>query len=99
MAVCTPVTVVPTSLATVAIDTFITELSRIIRNCPADSVSKAIPALLVRSPLPLFTSGCSAPAISVFQHSPVRQASLALGQGSPPKLRGRGCSATSAGFG
>src|SRR5215210_5185890 len=34
-----PVTVVPTSLATVAIDTFITELSSVIRNCPAASVS------------------------------------------------------------
>ena len=34
-----PVTVVPTSLATVAIDTFITELSSVIRNWPAASVS------------------------------------------------------------
>src|SRR3954464_5138009 len=34
-----PVTVVPTSFATVAIDTFITELSRVIRNCPAASVN------------------------------------------------------------
>src|SRR3954451_12556565 len=34
-----PVTVVPTSFATVAIDTFITELSRAIRNCPAASVN------------------------------------------------------------
>jgi hypothetical protein len=32
MAVWIPVTVVPTSLATVAIDTFMTELSRVIRN-------------------------------------------------------------------
>src|SRR5436190_4295629 len=35
-----PVTVVPTSFATVAIDTFITELSSVIRNCPAASVSR-----------------------------------------------------------
>ena len=34
-----PVTVVPTSSATVAIDTFMTELSSVIRNCPAASVS------------------------------------------------------------
>ncbi len=34
-----PVTVVPTSFATVAIETFITELSSVIRNCPAASVS------------------------------------------------------------
>src|SRR6478672_199516 len=39
-----PVTVVPTSCATVAIDTFITELSSVIRNWPAASVSKTIPA-------------------------------------------------------
>ncbi len=34
-----PVTVVPTSFATVAIETFITELSSVIRNCPEASVS------------------------------------------------------------
>src|SRR6476620_7363038 len=41
-----PVTVVPTSCATVAIDTFITELSSVIRNCPAASVRRTIPAPL-----------------------------------------------------
>ena len=35
-----PVTVVPTSFATVAIETFITELSRVIRNWPAASVNR-----------------------------------------------------------
>src|SRR5512132_1747330 len=44
IAVWIPVTVVPTSLATVAIDTFITELSRVIRNCPAASVTRTRPA-------------------------------------------------------
>ncbi len=39
-----PVTVVPTSLATVAIETFITELSSIIRNWPAHSVTRTAPA-------------------------------------------------------
>jgi hypothetical protein len=34
-------------LATVAIDTFITELSSVIRNCPAASVSRTIPPALV----------------------------------------------------
>src|SRR5215216_6395176 len=34
-----PVTVVPTSFATVAIETFMTELSRVIRNCPVASVN------------------------------------------------------------
>ena len=43
IAVWIPVTVVPTSLATVAIDTFITELSSVIRNWPAASVSSTIP--------------------------------------------------------
>jgi hypothetical protein len=44
IAVWIPVIVVPRSLATVAIDTFITELSSIIRNCPAHSVNRTIPA-------------------------------------------------------
>jgi hypothetical protein len=40
IAVWIPVTFVPTSLATVAIDTFITELSSVIRNWPAASVAR-----------------------------------------------------------
>src|SRR5262245_22535559 len=44
-----PVTVVPTSFATVAIDTFITELSSVIRNCPAASVSRTSPAPAARA--------------------------------------------------
>ena len=44
-----PVTVVPTSFATVAIDTFITELSSVIRNCPAARVSSTSVAPLARS--------------------------------------------------
>src|ERR1044072_6784161 len=43
MAFWMPVTVVPTSLATVAIDTFMTELARVIRNCPAANVPKTSP--------------------------------------------------------
>src|SRR3954469_15998698 len=42
IAVWIPVTVVPTSCATVAIDTFITELSSVIRNWPAASVSRTM---------------------------------------------------------
>jgi hypothetical protein len=49
IAVWIPATVVPTSLATVAIDTFMTELSRVIRNCPAASVVST-------SPLPFRTA-------------------------------------------
>ena len=44
IAVCTPVTVVPTSSATCAIDTFMTELSSVIRNCPAARVIRTMPA-------------------------------------------------------
>ena len=39
MALWIPVIVVPRSSATVAIETFITELSSAIRNCPAHSAS------------------------------------------------------------
>ena len=44
-----PVTVVPTSLATVAIETFITELSRVIRNWPDASVSSTSVAPVARA--------------------------------------------------
>jgi hypothetical protein len=44
IAVWIPVTVVPTSLATVAIDTFMTELSSVIKNCAEASVSSTTPA-------------------------------------------------------
>src|SRR6185369_8034855 len=54
MAVWIPVTVVPTSLATVAIETFITELSSVIRNCPAANVNSTIPEpVAARSRLPV----------------------------------------------
>jgi hypothetical protein len=43
IAVWMPATVVPTSLATVAIDTFITELSSVMRNCADANVSRIIP--------------------------------------------------------
>jgi hypothetical protein len=46
IAVWIPVTVVPTSCATVAIDTFITELSSVMRNWPDASVSRTIPVPL-----------------------------------------------------
>ncbi len=46
IAVWMPVTVVPTSFATVAIDTFITDESRIITNCAAVSVTSTAFAAL-----------------------------------------------------
>src|SRR3954454_15487732 len=48
IAVWIPVTVVPTSLATVAIDTFITDVSSVIRNCPDARVSRTSVAACVR---------------------------------------------------
>jgi hypothetical protein len=44
IAVWIPVMVVPTSSATVAIATFITELSSVMRNCPAASVISTVEA-------------------------------------------------------
>ena len=62
IAVWIPVTVVPTSFATVAIETFITELSSVIRNCADASVINTPPeafavrsgavAVVIRSPFP-----------------------------------------------
>ena len=49
IAVWMPVTVVPTSSATCAIDTFMTELSRVIRNCPDASVSSTTPEAAARA--------------------------------------------------
>jgi len=44
IAVCIPVMVVPRSAATVGIDTFITELSRVIRNWLLASTARTSPA-------------------------------------------------------
>ncbi|GAA3071605.1 hypothetical protein GCM10020254_14250 [Streptomyces goshikiensis] len=60
IAPCMPLTVVPMSSATVAIETFITELSRAIRNCPAARVSRmslAFPAF------PSFPAGAAFAAV------------------------------------
>ncbi len=46
IAVWIPVTVVPTSVATVAIDTFITDVSRVIRNCAEARVTSTTEAAL-----------------------------------------------------
>lgn len=51
-----PVTVVPTSFATVAIDTFITELSSVIRNCADANVSRVRPAALPARPAVVVTT-------------------------------------------
>ncbi len=48
-----PVTVVPTFSATWAIETFITELSNVIRNCAEANVSSIIPDLLTYRSVPV----------------------------------------------
>src|SRR5664280_3265408 len=50
IAVCTPVTVVPRSLATVAMDTFITDVSSVMRNWPVASVKRMRPAPACATP-------------------------------------------------
>src|SRR5512133_4239329 len=58
-----PVTVVPTSLATVAMDTFMTELSRVIRNCPAAKVPRTSPVPLAGAwGVRVFTASASIPS-------------------------------------
>ena len=52
-----PVTVVPTSLATVAIETFITELSSVMRNCAEASVSNTSPVALAAALLVVVKMG------------------------------------------
>src|SRR4029453_1117165 len=84
MAVWTPVTVVPTSLATVAIETFITELSSVIRNCPDASVRSTTPVAV----------GPRACAVSVIVALPARpghdRGGYPLPRAIPPSL-GRRC--------
>src|SRR5688572_5984702 len=59
-----PLTVVPTSSATVAMDTFITELSSVIRNWPVASVSRTRVA-----PLALAVAGVAASAVPATEPS------------------------------
>ena len=63
IAVWTPVTVVPTSLATWAMDTFITELSSVIRNCADASVIRTSPAAAVACPTPTLRARSSRPSL------------------------------------
>src|SRR4029453_9489373 len=88
MAVWMPVTVVPTSLATVAIDTFMTELSRVIRNCPAARVSRTSPVPLAgASGARVLTASAS---ISSQPHRPQSWAA-AEERASPPRDEQPGC--------
>src|SRR6476659_2883337 len=55
-----PVTVVPMSAATSAIDTFITDVSRVIRNCPVARVRSTVPAAVVRASAVVITRAAEA---------------------------------------
>ncbi len=59
-----PVTVVPTSSATVAMETFITELSSVIRNCPDASVSRTA----LDAPAATATAARSSPMAAIRAH-------------------------------
>ena len=63
IAVWIPVTVVPTSLATVAMDTFITELSSVITNWPAARVSRT-------NPLPAATAAAAGSEVATVSLMP-----------------------------
>src|SRR3954452_6474732 len=70
IAVWMPVTVVPTSLATVAIDTFMTELSRVIRNCPAASVARTSPVPFAAA-VPADPAVVAEVSVPIFTHLPL----------------------------
>ena len=77
IAVCTPVTSVPRSLATVAMETFMTELSRVMRNWPDARVSRT-------RPLPV----CAATAVdrAVIAASSRRQGSHTVRPAPAPRI-------------
>src|SRR5215510_13095660 len=81
MAVWTPVTVVPTSLATVAIDTFMTELSRVMRNWPAARVSRTVDVPCTAVPAGAREPTSGAPAVRLRL-----QPAAGLGVGRPRLL-------------
>src|SRR5215211_8605069 len=88
MAVWIPVTVVPTSLATVAMDTFMTELSRVIRNCPAARVSRTNPVPLAgASGARVFTASASllSPSHLRSAHTLGGQLAVARGEHGTPR--------------
>src|SRR5262249_11421627 len=90
-----PVTVVPTAWATVAIDTFMTEVSRVMRNRRADSVISAIFAALLRSLLVSVTPGRSPCPCGPVQ--PIRTRGGEMPRRSKPQDR-RFCLPRPAGF-
>src|SRR5512133_3152151 len=87
MAVWMPVTVVPTSLATVAMDTFMTELSRVIRNCPEARVSRTSPVPLAgASGARVLTASASVPSPHHLRSADALGGQLAVDLGSMAHL-------------
>src|SRR6185503_10706930 len=85
-----PVTVVPTSSATVAIDTFITEESSVIRNCAVARVSSTVveAALGLARSVPVATpSSIPLPRSAV---EPVDDVGVLRRDGLAAQLEGRG---------
>src|SRR5262245_54287451 len=76
-----PVTSVPTSWATVAIDTFITDVSSVMRNCPAARVSRMVPPAAPARP-----PACPGAAMSARMYGRLR---VPPGRG-PARARGDG---------
>src|SRR3954467_9792749 len=73
IAVWIPVTVVPTSSATVAIAVFMTVVSRAITNCPAASVRRTIPVPLTGRAASSVTALLPSPEARADSHLHVRQ--------------------------
>jgi lysophospholipase L1-like esterase len=73
-----PVMVVPMSLATVAIDTFMTVLSSVIRNCADASVKSTIPVALAAVPTPVSAlCGTNPPSSDLLVTVPARRCARA----------------------
>src|SRR5215217_867220 len=73
-----PVTVVPTSFATVAIETFITELSSVMRNCPAASVNSTRLVLVAPADATAPAGVAAAPAFPLDAPTTVRYCTATL---------------------
>jgi hypothetical protein len=79
-----PVTVVPTSFATVAIETFITDVSSVMRNCPDASVSSTSVAPLAR------TEGAIHALVTSAIYSEARPPAKGVATGRSGRTRGAG---------
>ena len=91
IAVWIPVTVVPTSLATVAIETFITELSRVIKNWPAASVTSTIADAFASCVVSATPSTYPRRCVPRHRRTPLSMVCRVAAVEGPPGLRGDEC--------